>query len=50
MLVPNSLLVDSHTFDGASAVRLAKPAGVELIIGHYKEKDHANGGGQEAVD
>jgi len=50
MLVANPLLVDSHSFDGASAVRLAKPTSVELIIGHHEEKDHTNSGSQEAVD
>lgn len=50
MLVPDALLIDSDTFDGASAVGLAKPTSVELVIRHYKEKDHTDGGSQEAVD
>ena len=48
VLVTNTLLVDTDTFDGKDAIFLAQPSSVELVI-RYREKEyHADCSGQKS--
>jgi hypothetical protein len=48
MLITDPLLVDADALDGHEALILRQELGVELVVGHNPEEEHADGGGEEA--
>lgn len=48
MLIPNTLLVDSHTGNRQQPVLLLEPPGVQLAVRDNPEEDQSQRDGQEA--